>query len=846
MSIFFQYWRNYLLLLTTISYTAGIAFHPHSFLGFTSVELLIAALTGFFLTVAGGGEKKLLNAFALLCIFFLFGAFQGDRHDRKRIDGNHIAARINDPQPAVVVGTLTNMVTIHDGISRAFMRVSYLRTNRSEPYRRTGGALILTLKGAWPETVPPGQSFIVRAELLPPPVTNVPGTFNYRKYLARKNIYLTGRVDSPVLIQPIEALPRSMLLTTVYSIERMRLHIGQLIDASLPKTSGALYRALLIGDRSSIDDELYETLKRAGVLHILAISGMHLGLLAIMSFSMIYWLMRRSETLMLRFDVRKCSLLLAFLPLLFYAFLAGFQPPVTRSLIMTGCLVIGYCASRRQSPLTTLACSALLILLLDPLAVESAGFQLSFAAVASIILMAPPLRWLLVKIIFARTGTIEKVLKPIFTLLAVAVAASVGTLPLMLVHFNRASMVGVIANLLIEPLICFFSLPLGFFSVLLMYPAPSIAGLVLGIGSAGLDLSVDIAAFLSSPNFTQIWLPAPEASFCFLYYLSLGLILIAHHCPKRASLGVAGFLAALMIFHLPLSGMSRTSLPTTQVSVLDVGHGSANVLELQNGRIVLIDAGAKSRPGYDCGSRIIAPFLWSRKIAKVDDIFLTHDDADHYSGLASVIERFSPDRLWIPSEKSSKKGFEELLAYARKYGVKIVSPKPGIVIQTDNETISVLGSYSIPLNNQNTRTDYHAAADDNGLVVKLSVAQTTILFPGDITANREHRLVADTEKIDSDILLSPHHGSSTSNSDEFLAAVDPDIIIFSNGRNPRGLFPSRETLARTRLLGIEPLETARHGTIVITIGAGGNGADGAPPYRINTYSITAQTYWSLG
>lgn len=843
MSIFFQHWKNYLLLLSTISYIAGIALHARFSLNFTSSVMLTCAVSALFIVVIDGGEKKILHASILLFIFFFFGVFQGDLHDRARIDENHIAAGINGPQPTVIIGTLSKMVTVHNGISRALVRVFYMRTSESALYEKTSGTIILNLKGLWPESVLPGRSFIVRAEVQPPRVTNVPGTFNYRKYLARKNIYLTGFAQSPVLIQPVEALPSSMLQKVFYSIERTRYHIGQRIDASLPGTSGTLYRALLIGDRSSIDDDLYETLKRAGILHILAISGMHLGLLAIMFFSIIYWLMRRSQRILLRFDTRKYALLLSLPLLLFYAFLAGFQPPVVRSLIMTACLAIGYTINRLQSPLTTLASAALLILLFDPLAIESAAFQLSFTALASIILMAPPLQSLLVKVTVVRMSAIDKMLKLIFTLLAVTIAASIGTLPLMLLHFNRVSVVGVIANLLIEPLICLFSLPLGFAGVVLMYLSPQVSGLVLDIGAFGLDLAIDIASFLSGPAFTQVWLPAPETSFFAIYYLSLGLILAARHLLHWSIPGFTGFVTALMAVYLPLSDISTTALPATRISILDVGHGSANVLELKSGRVVLIDGGAQNSPAYDCGSRIIAPFLWARKIAKVHDIFLTHDDADHYSGIASVIERFNPDRLWIPGNKSMKKGFEQLLAYARDSGVRIVSPEPGLAIATADETITILGANTEPENTHATPANHHAAADDNGLVIQLGTAQATVLFPGDITSNREQRLIARSEKLKSDILLSPHHGSSTSNSHEFLAAVDPDIIIFSNGKNRRGLFPARETMDRVRLLDIVPLETSTQGTITITMGAE---SGSTPAYRISTYNITAQTYWSRG
>ncbi len=839
MTDFFQHWKNYLLLLTSISYIAGLAFHPLLFFIPTTVQLFSVTLVSIiFLLIFGGNKTQ--SACILISVFFIFGMYQGNRSAIDRVDNNHIAAQLSELQDAVLIGTLTEMVTVHNDISRAMMSVSYLRPQPSAAYQPATGTIVLNLKGVWPETILPGDSFIVRAAVRAPPVTNVPGTFNYRKYLAGKNIFLSGFVRSPVLIQPVSQLPAGTIQQPKHALERVRFHVGQRLDEALPEASGALYRALLIGDRSHIEDELYETLKRAGILHILAISGMHLGLLAILSSAVVYWLMRRSEKLLLCIDARKYSLILTLPLLLFYAFLAGFQPPVVRSLIMTGCLVIGYAVNRLQSPLTTLGCTALVILLFDPPALMSAAFQLSFSAVASIILLTPPLLTLMLKTVCTNSVMGDRVLKIIFTLLSVTIAASIGTLPLMLLHFNRFSAVGIIANLLIEPIICLFSLPLGFFSLPCMYLSQPLAELILHLGAFGLDLSVEIASFLTAPDFTQIWLPAPGLLLVFFYYFSLALILFTRRSLTWSLLCMTGFIATLVCFNLPVSGLTRTGLDSTRISILDVGHGSANVIELTSGRVILVDGGAKSRPGYDCGERLIAPFLWSRRIGRIDDIILTHDDADHYNGAAAVIERFKPDRLFIPADNSPKEGFARLIAYARNSGVEIITPEPGKIIDDGDETLSILGSYTEDLNAQVSGFRDHALADDNGLVIKLRSKNTTMLFPGDITKKRERKLAANSRYLKAEILLSPHHGSSTSNSYEFLEAVAPEVIIFSNGKNRSDLFPAKETTERVNLLGIAALETAAEGTITITVDSG---RSSPPGYRISTYNITSLNYW---
>ena len=787
--------------------------------------------------------RRAASMSALFIVFFLFGIYQGGRHAIDTIDSRHIAAQLTEPQQAVLIGTLANMVTYRNGFSRALMDVSYIRTKVSPVYQKAEGTILLNLKGKWPEPILPGHSFIVSTETKTPPVTNVPGTFNYRKYLARKGVHLVGVVRSPMLIQPIEQLSNMKFKQLKYLIERWRYHIGQRIDITLSQPRSSLYRALLIGDRSQIDDELYETIKRAGILHILAISGMHLGLLAALAFAAIYRLMCCSERLLLSIDVRKCALIFTLPLLALYAFLAGFQPPVVRSLIMTSCLVIGYSATRLHSPLPTLACSALIILLFDPLAVESAAFQLSFAAVASIILITPSLQSLFMNTVSTRNDMVKKLFIAIFTLLSVTLAASIGTLPLMLLHFNRLSMVGIAANLLIEPIICLFCLPLGFFSVLLMSLAPPLGALILQLGSNGLDLSITIATFLTGPDFTQVWLPAPGIISCFLYYVFLGVLFCSSCSLKWVLPGVGGFFGALISFYPPLSGIPDAAQPSTRISILDVGHGSSNVIEMRSGRVVLIDGGAKSQPGYSCGERIIAPFLWSRNIARVDDVFLTHDDADHYNGIAAVIERFKPARLWIPTENSPKKGFARLLAYARDSEIEIYTPEPGMIINDGDEAISILGSYTVSLDKQITGDRYESNSDDNGLVIKLRALDTTVLFPGDITMKREKNLVDNLENLYADILLSPHHGSSTSNSDEFLEAVAPEVVIYSNKEHLKDLFPARETAARVNRLGFDSMETATEGTITITVGTE---QDSTAPYRISTYNITARKYWTRG
>lgn len=837
-----QHWKNYILLLSTAFYGAGIVFSapllPHLRL---LPYLLIVPAGACLLFILSDKWFKALPTLALL--FFVFGLIQGNRYRIPNIDNQHIAALVSHPQQAIVIGTLSKMVSIRNDISRARVKVSYLRTGGSDIYLETTGAVDLSLRGNWPAEILPGHPIAVKTTLQPTPASNVPGAFNYRKYLARSKVYVTGWIQSPLLIQRVEPLDQSVTERCGYAIERLRYFIGEQIRRSLPGNAGALYRALLIGDRSAIQKNHYETLKRAGVLHILAISGMHLGLLAAITYTAFYWLLRRSVTLLMYIDARKYALFLTLPLLLVYALLAGFQAPVVRSLIMSGCMVIGYGINRLQSPLTSISFSALLILLLDPIAIESPSFQLSFCAVTAIFLLAPKIKRFFDAVYVCRSEAGDRIKTFLLTMSAVSLAATLGTLPLMLVHFNRSSLVALPANLIIEPLVCLVSLPIGFISIPFMFILPDLSGFLLSIGALGLKASMTAAARLSSAELSQLWLPAPHPVLCLLYYLSLTIMVGMGTVRIRLCLGIIGIISAISGFVLPLTGMSLHARANATVSIIDVGHGSAHIIEMRNGRVVVVDAGAKNRPGYDCGAQLIAPFIWSRGIGKVDDIILTHDDADHYSGVPALIRRFRPDRLWIPALSYHKPGFSNLLELAVKFDVRILTPEPGMIIGDDKESISVIGFCAAESTHRmlTHRSDTHG--DDNGLVLKFSSAQTSILFPGDITKKRERAMVSGGLNLKSDILLSPHHGSPSSNSYEFLSTVDPDYIIFSSGDEKNMRFPNRQVLSEIERLGISSLNTAHDGTISIRI-AEANGDD--PYYRIDTFNISDQIFWRQG
>lgn len=766
--------------------------------------------------------RKSKAALLLLAFsFLLFGLARSQQSETQAVLAeNHISKLIIEKSDAVIVGTLSKLVEQAAERSRAEVEVAFLLWDESKTFTKSTGNVLLSLQGPWPNHIVPGDALAVRCLLKPPGAVNTPGTFDYARFLARKSIYLTGSVRSPLLIQPalLPAEPSHSWFDQFYFfIQRQRTHISRRIDEALPPRSAGLYRALLIGDRSGIDNQTAEAFKSAGVYHILAISGMHMALLALFIYHLIFWLLRRSQKLMLSTNVRKWAMVFTIVPLLIYTFLAGAQPPVVRSFIMTFFVMIALVTNRLKSSPSILAAAGLCILVYDPRALQGASFQLSFAAVAAIVLLGPGLLQFGNRFTsrLHLPGLARRLILGPLTIGAITIIATLGTMPLLLHHFNRLSLVSLPANLIVEPLICLWSLPAGFIAIPLLTISAEAAKPLLLAGSWSLSVAVETSLWLSSLRYSQLWLPSPEPYLIVIYYLLLIFSWLPGLAKVNRSIRVVAGITVILVFFLPATPFLQAFRQETSISFIDVGQGSATLIEYAGGRNVLVDGGARSAPGYDCGTRIIAPYLWHRKIARLDDIVVTHDDADHYNGIAAIIQRFRPRRLWLPHRDSAKPGFKSLMSIAAQTEVAVLVPEASSPAGEEAIQLSFIGGKSEQSSAQRKTSNKVTAEDDRGLVVRIEADGLTALLPGDIGWARELELVEGGQKLRADVLLSPHHGSSTSNSEQFLAAVAPRYMVVSSGDQTGRLFPSPQTRQTAQRLGIKILSTEEDGTIMM-------------------------------
>ena len=830
----------------------GITAAPHFSLPLPlelSLVLLWAALFIFSPVLFNTTPKKKWAICWLLPLFFLAGADLARPLLLPPAEPDHLyqlllKRELKQRHDLVLAGTLHELPRRSSGgRTRLILAVDELLLPNEA--RRTKGLVQLTLNGELPGGIRPGDELLIRARVGKVRAFKVPGAFDYRKFLAQRGIWLSGWISNPLQISKIVSPPGQKADAPArlsYLPERVRAKAGEIIDSLLLQhPSRPMLRALIIGDRSEIERETMEAFKAGGAMHLLAISGMHLGIIALMSIAVIEWLLKRSTRIILRLHVRKLALPAALVPIFAYALITGLQPPAVRSLIMILVFAGAVLCNRQWCSLNNLGLAALIILVLDPPALFGASFQLSFAATAGIILLVPnlPLRH------ESGTSPGRKIARWILAGLMVSCVATLVTAPFAIHHFHRLSLLSPITTLIASPPIFFGTLPpalLGLITAASGLPGGEDAASLLFTMAAEVNsVTVAMVSTLSKLPLSSFYLSPTTVSEFIVWALLFAVLagvnrsggsfsdlpLQAISRPpwgKRLPTVLAVALPVILLFLLPWQRQwQRQRDHLSRISFIEVGHGKSTVLELPGNRTFLIDGGGPSTISEGVGAQLIAPFLRHRGIKRLEGVVVSHPHADHYNGIPFILRHFRPRKLWINGLGQEDGEYGALLKLAKKFSVQVEVPQKGELLffhppppgNGDNPgpggeiSLQNLAGFHLkePVDSRPPPVD---PSNDRGLVIGYRHGEISFLFPGDIGMGQERVLLGQIEgSPHHQVLEASHHGRWTSMSDLFTRAVSPRYLIISDDQRRVDM----ERVLHWRRQGATVFTTGEHGTI---------------------------------
>ena len=619
-----------------------------------------------------------------------------------------------------------------------------------------------------------------------------PGGFDYHRFRQVQGVALEGWAREAQAELAVEPVPGAWLPRAIAALRRrMLLRLQEAVGGE----EGALLRAIVLGDRSGLSETTVTAFRDSGTYHILAISGLNVSLLA-----GAFLLLLRGVRV-----PRRASAAAAVLLVVFYAALAGGSPSVIRAAVMTAAVLIALMLERQADLFNSLGLAALLLLAVNPLSLFDAGFQLTFAATTAIALVADrltlahlprPARWLLLS-------------------LAVSAAATLGTLPILAVHFQRVSLSGVLANLAIVPLSGVLT-ALGMLEalVLALHPAglPGLADLLRLVAASQVGAALLFAAL---PLATLQVYPPTLLMIGTYYGLALSL---AVRSLTRWRLPLAGLLAVALLGQVGWKVWpSRASALT--VTFLDVGEGDSILVEAPGGVFILVDGGGVYDDRFDVGDRIVVPYILSRWRSRLDLVVLTHPQPDHLNGLQAVLRRLTVAEVWESGIPSLAPAYRFLVETLRARGVPLRAVAAGATRRLGAETdLTVLhppaGLFAPRRGSRASRVN------NNSVVLLLRHGDQRLLLTGDIEAEAETHLVANGPLHPVTALKVPHHGSRTSSTAAFLDAIRPSVAVIQVGFANRFGHPHPDVLARLQGVGARVFRTDRHGAVRLLLNGG--------------------------
>jgi competence protein ComEC len=762
--------------------------------GFAVVPFIVASI----IAIVRQKKPALNGITSFIIAITLLLASAADFSSLEIRSSHHITAFCNTSQPLKIRAAIVNDPQVKNGRTTAVLRIISVASDDDSATVEGDALLSITPDKHNPDSLKAfhyGNLIEFSGTLETPSSSRNPGEFSERDYLDLNNIYATVHVFGCKKITILsEGNPNPFLEYVIFPSKHF---VVRTIKSCIGGEEAGFLIGMLLGDRADISPEMKNAFVDTGTVYVLAVAGVHVAMIAVVIYAL-FGLLRLPE---------KTKIIATMAGIVYYMELAGATPSASRASLMAIIVLAAKLFQYKPNPFNTLGASAVILLALDPKQLFDAGFELSYSAAFSMIYFYPKLS-ALIKKIPERWEEIRGV-SFVLDLFALSLAAQIGTIPFTAYYFEKISLVSLVANIVIVP-VMEVTIPLGFVIVVL-------SAFSLWIGSffaesARLILWFALKFISRTAAVPHASLPTPGFGIreSFFYFLTLtGLFNIANAKIFRRTILIA--IAGFDVFFLAsIFSPEGSSSHILHITFLDVGQGDAALIECPSGEKILVDAGPRTLT-YDAGEKVIGPFLRRRGISCLDAIVVTHPHSDHLGGVPYLMKNFEVKKVIDPGQKAQSSLYYEYALLTQKVRSSVSSGSmlfniPNMRFYTLHPVESFLDLDS---------TDGYTQLNNTSIVFKLLYGSTSFLFAGDAERPVEERLDSVFGNfLRSDILKVGHHGSITSSTEEFLENVKPEEAVISVGKFNKFHHPSVVVIHRLQALGVRVHRTDEEGAIV--------------------------------
>ena len=725
------------------------------------------------------------------------------------------------PRPLNVTGTIIQPVRRTSDRVVCVVNVSYVTDNHT--HTPAAGRLLVTWRNP-DRAVYQGDQIQFSTRLRRPYGTINPGGFHYGAYLERKGIQAVATVSGPDQVKIVHPASSFFWRKFWNIIDQWRDQVQQAAVATLHDPALGLFLGMVLGEQGFISQDIREGFMDTGTVHIISISGSHLGLIAFLTTFLVKGLVLRLPVLWIeRLSVRITATrlaVLATLPLVsFYTLLAGAEIATVRSWIMILLFLLAVWLGRERNIFTFLVLAAVIVVVYHPQALYEISFQLSYISVLAIGLVikanqqssqenedANP-----VKNSISRT-----MFQWINNTWWVSLAVTLATVPVVAYHFNQIAWMGLFANFIVVPYVGFVVVPLGLVSavIVLLTGADSLPlGVLNQTVLEGLTRIVQVLAKLPGAEW-HVASPAIITMLVFYGLLVTGLMNV-NRLRLRWSCAIGVLMILILWFWSPRVEWDHDSV---RVTFLDVGQGDATVIELPDGQVVLIDAGA-SYSKLDMGQAVVGPFLWDQGIRKIDHVIATHPQWDHMGGLPWVIKKFDVGQYWSNGVSRENLFFQRVQEAIQEVGLKEqVAWKGKEITRAGPCRLKVLNPPFTGLSFPGVHSSSLGGSDLNNqsVITELNCGVHSFLFTADAEREALERLNQLPHYRTAQVVKVPHHGAKSSLRREWINQLNAEAAVISAGRNNRYGHPIPAVVEAYREKGIPIYRTDQDGAVWIT------------------------------